>query len=87
MTVVVREELARDHVAIRAVHVASFPTGDEAQLVDALRAAGRLSLSLVALRQDRVVGHVAFSPVSVGRLRSAADSSDTHAPEFAASQS
>ena len=31
----------------------------------ALRAAGRLSVSLVADEQDQVVGHVAFSPVSL----------------------
>ena len=61
----IRSEEVTDHEAIRAVHVASFPTAAEARLVDALRAAGRLCLSLVADEQGEVVGHVAFSPVSV----------------------
>ncbi|MBO9353572.1 GNAT family N-acetyltransferase [Bordetella petrii] len=37
----------------------------EGPLVDALRAAGALALSLVAEEHGRVVGHVAFSPVSI----------------------
>jgi putative acetyltransferase len=47
------------------VHAASFPTDLEARLVDLLRAAGRLSVSLVAEVGDAVVGHIAFSPVTV----------------------
>jgi putative acetyltransferase len=54
-----------DRDAIRTVHRASFPESSESDLVDALRSAGRLSLSIVALVDDEVVGHVAFSPVSV----------------------
>lgn len=45
------------------MHAASFPTTAEACLVDALRAAGHLVVSLVAIEGDAVVGHVAFSPV------------------------
>src|SRR6185295_5905953 len=37
--------------------------------VDALRAAGRLTVSLVAEVDGRVVGHVAFSPVDVPSSR------------------
>jgi len=61
----VRLERPGDHAAIRALHVASFPTPDEAHLVDALRDAGRLSISFVAVEGDDVVAHVAFSPVTV----------------------
>lgn len=61
----VRSEEPADHGAIHAVHTASFPTVGEARLVDALRAAGRLWVSMVAEEQREVVGHVAFSPVSV----------------------
>lgn len=60
----IRPEEIADHAAIRAVHRTSFPSAIEAALVDALRAAGRLSVSLVAVDQGRIVGHVAFSPVS-----------------------
>ena len=63
---VIRPERPGDAEAIHAVHAAAFPGPDEARLVDALRAAGRLSLSLVAEADDgHVIGHVAFSPVSV----------------------
>jgi putative acetyltransferase len=60
----VRPESRGDAAAIRDVHLASFPTDAEARLVDLLRDAGRLTVSLVAVAGGRVVGHVAFSPVS-----------------------
>jgi putative acetyltransferase len=61
-----------DEGGIRAVHLASFPTGAEAGLVDALRATRRLTVSLVAVEGGRglgrggIVGHIGFSPVSAG---------------------
>jgi putative acetyltransferase len=61
----IRAERAGDAAAIHAVHAASFPTDGEARLVDALRAAGRLVVSRVAVIDGAVVGHVAFSPVSL----------------------
>ena len=60
----VRPERPDDVAAIRAVHAAGFPTDAEARLVDALLAAGRLSVSLVAEVGGAVVGHVGFSPVT-----------------------
>jgi len=60
-----RPERSGDATAIHAIHAASFPTTGEARLVDALRIAGRLCVSLIAVEQDEIVGHVAFSPVSV----------------------
>lgn len=60
-----RSEQDEDRAAIRAVHVASFPTEDEADLVDELREAGRLLVSLVAQGEGQVLGHVAFSPVTL----------------------
>jgi putative acetyltransferase len=61
---VVQPEQPGDVAAIHAVHVASFPTDVEARLVDLLRARGHLTVSLVAEEDGRIVGHVAFSPVS-----------------------
>lgn len=61
----VRFEEASDHDAIRVVHATSFPTVVEADLVDALRSAGRLLVSVVAEERGRVVGHVAFSPIAL----------------------
>ena len=46
------------------MHAASFPTPVEARLVDLLRAAGRLRVSLVAEIGNVIVGHIAFSPVA-----------------------
>ncbi|HEY6726630.1 MAG TPA: N-acetyltransferase, partial [Polyangiaceae bacterium] len=37
----------------------------EAALVDAFRTASRLAFSLVAVEREQVVGHVAFSPVTI----------------------
>lgn len=62
--VVIRAERTNDEEAIRRALEAAFPTPAEARLVALLRAAGRLSASLVAEVDGRVVGHVAFSPVS-----------------------
>jgi putative acetyltransferase len=63
--VVIRPEQAGEVAAIYAVHASAFPTDAEAKLVDALRANGRLSVTLVAEDGGRIVGHVAFSPVSL----------------------
>lgn len=57
---------------IHAVHAASFPTPAEARLVDLLRAAGRLRVSLVAEVGGVIVGHVAFSPVTAASTATAA---------------
>lgn len=61
-----RPEHAHDVDAIRGVLEAAFPSPAEARLVDALRANGRLSLSIIASDGAGVVGHVAFSPVEAG---------------------
>jgi len=61
----VRKEYPADIAAIRALVTGSFPSPAEAELVDALRAAGRLSISLVAVDDGEVIGHVGFSPVTV----------------------
>jgi putative acetyltransferase len=59
----VREEQPEDHAAIRRVHEAAFEQAGEADLVDALRAAGDLvpALCLVAESGGEVIGHIAFS--------------------------
>jgi putative acetyltransferase len=60
----IRKETPADHAATREVHLAAFPTPLEADLVDALRAAGHLTVSLLAVEGEAIVGHIAFSPVS-----------------------
>lgn len=67
----IRDERPADHDAIRAVVAAAFADHPHSQqtehrIVDALRAAGALSLSLVAERDGVVLGHIAFSAVGIG---------------------
>ncbi|SMQ68781.1 putative acetyltransferase [Altererythrobacter xiamenensis] len=69
-TVLLRPELPHDHGAIHELTEAAFrdmpySDGDEADLVDKLRDAGDLSLSLVAEDGGQIVGHIAFSPVTI----------------------
>jgi len=65
MLMLIRLEQPADADAIYAVHVTSFPTPLEARLLDALRDAGRLTVSLVADYQGMIVGHIALSLVTV----------------------
>ena len=61
----IRTEKPEDINAIYALNQLAFGTEEEAGLVNALRVAGNLSLSLVAVEQGRIVGHIAFSPMSL----------------------
>jgi putative acetyltransferase len=67
----IRDETPRDVEAIRRLVAEAFAgqpysDGTEHRLVDALRQAGALTLSLVAEAEDgAVAGHVAFSPVRI----------------------
>lgn len=67
---IVRPETAADIAAIHAVTVAAFlhaahTSHTEQFIVDALRTAGVLSVSLVADVDGVVLGHVALSPVEI----------------------
>ena len=69
----IRPELSTDEKAISTVISAAFlkaehSAGNETQIVDALRKAGSLTVSLVATENGEVVGHVAFSPVTIDGL-------------------
>ncbi|MDX1419761.1 MAG: N-acetyltransferase [Rubricoccaceae bacterium] len=61
----IRAEEARDRAAVRRVHTEAFGRPDEADLVDRLREQARPYLGLVAEQEGAVVGHIAFSPVTV----------------------
>ena len=65
--VTIRRERAGDAAAIGELITAAFlgkpyADGDEAELVEKLRARGALSVSLVAEREGVIVGQAAFSP-------------------------
>ena len=57
----IRPETADDREAVRQLLLATFPTSDEARLVERLRGDGDAVLSLVAVEAEAVVGHVLFS--------------------------
>lgn len=67
---ILRPERESDIDAIRALTEAAFKTaphadGTEHVIIDRLRAADALTVSLVADIDGSIVGHVAFSPVSL----------------------
>ncbi|MGH9966373.1 MAG: GNAT family N-acetyltransferase [Pyrinomonadaceae bacterium] len=61
----VRAESAEDYSAVRRINELAFGGPSEAALVDALRETAHPHLSLVAIIDGQVVGHIFFSPVSV----------------------
>lgn len=61
----IRPEQPEDFAAIGQVNLAAFGSAAEADIVDALRQYARPFLSLVAVEADDVVGHIAFSPVTL----------------------
>jgi putative acetyltransferase len=56
-----RQEMPADRAGIRRVHLQSFPTAAEADLVDDLRADSDAVFSLVAEEGGEIAGHVLFS--------------------------
>lgn len=62
---IIREEQPGDSEAIREVHRRAFGQDQEGSIVDALRANGAALLSLVAILDRRVVGHIMYSPLLV----------------------
>ena len=62
----IREEQPGDVAAIRELNKLAFGQEQEGNIIDALRSHGAASLSLVATQNGRVVGHVMYSPASVG---------------------
>ncbi len=70
MQIEIRCEAPADVPAIEAVTISAFlhaphSSHTEQRIVSALREAGQLMLSLVAVAEANVVGHVAASPVSI----------------------
>jgi putative acetyltransferase len=67
---IIRKETASDIDTITEVTIAAFKTlpisnHTEQFIINVLRAANALSISLVADIDGRVVGHIAFSPVTI----------------------
>ena len=68
--IVIRNETHDDVCAITEVTIAAFKALEisnhtEQFIIEALRAAKALTVSLVAETDGRVIGHIAFSPVTL----------------------
>ncbi|HMV51615.1 MAG TPA: N-acetyltransferase [Blastocatellia bacterium] len=63
--IVVRREKPEDIALIHQINAQAFGREAEANLVDALRRNGKVTLSLVAEDNGRVIGHILFSPVTI----------------------
>lgn len=63
--VAILHEKPEDAHAIRLVLEQAFGQSNEADIVEILRHRGALTLSLVAIRENEVVGHILFSPVTI----------------------
>lgn len=61
----IRPETPEDTAAIWQINRQAFGRPEEADLVDNLRQAGALEVSLVAAADGVLVGHIAFSPMSI----------------------
>jgi putative acetyltransferase len=68
----IRQEHSEDIAAIRGVNNSAFGREQEGTLVDTLRSNAAAMLSLVATDNGRVVGHILYSPASVGSVAGAA---------------
>lgn len=72
----IRLERSGDEASIReltdlAFEPMSFSDGTEGPIIDDLRREGDLTLSLVATLAEKIVGHIAFSPVTIDGRRGA----------------
>jgi putative acetyltransferase len=61
----VRPERPDDIPAIRRVNEQAFGRPAEADLVDLIRERGTTTRSLVAVSENRVIGHILFTPVTI----------------------
>ncbi len=63
--IIIRRERPGETSAVRRVNEQAFGQRAEADLVDALRQRDEFLISLVAIEDEQVVGHILFSPVTV----------------------
>lgn len=64
-SVVVRTEKPEDRGTIRLINEAAFGTSDEADLIDSLRQEGTVLVSFVGEVENRIVGHILFSRMTI----------------------
>jgi putative acetyltransferase len=61
----IRVENSGDLESIRNVNNSAFETSSESEILDKLRSLDELLLSLVAVVDGKIVGHIAFSPMNI----------------------
>jgi len=61
----IREEIPEDIAAIDRVNELAFERRGEAELVKALRNGQKITLSIVAVQEAQIIGHVLFSPMRI----------------------
>ncbi len=65
MDILIRPETPEDAAAIAQVNQLAFNRENEATLVERLRQNNAITLSLVAVVNAKIVGHILFSPVTI----------------------
>lgn len=70
MDILIRDEHPEDAYAIWQLTKTAFQSnvhsvGGEAEIIEALRRGGALTISLVAVLEDEIVGQITFSPVTI----------------------
>jgi len=61
----VRPETSEDIDSVRHVNEQAFSQEEEAEIVAKLRDRAALTVSLVAVQENEIVGHIAFSPAAI----------------------
>jgi len=61
----IRPEIPENSDSIRYVNEQAFGSKEEVEIVEKLRNRAVLTLSLVAVQDGEIVGHIAFSPVMI----------------------
>ncbi len=63
--ITIREEIFQDIDVIRTINEKAFGQSQEENIIDRLRANCEGLLSLVALQDEKIIGHILFSPVTI----------------------
>jgi putative acetyltransferase len=61
----IREEEPKDYDSVRIVNDLAFGQSEEGHIVDKLRKACKETISLVAVFDEKIVGHIFFSPSTI----------------------
>lgn len=64
MTITIRPEMQQDHLPVETILLSTFSTDAESKVVSAIRENGNAVISLVAVLDEKVIGHILFSLVT-----------------------